>query len=309
MSRERIMVRLNQEDYFHTPGISKRIYSHEVTPGDEVEVLSTNDIDSRQVVRISSEVPLDKDAITFAVSGEQVAQVICEAFPQGIYEFVITTQEALDREAQEDEVYTERQKAMKKAAPLLRYQRAKNYFAVLEKNDPRVAEYYRQQEAQSELERQAEQTPLQDSELELAPQASTEDLHEVPVLLLERKTFPGQLKSDALKVVLRSPFGDSDTAQLRVATTFAYARKGSDQLLPDRSKETRTYAYGQIPAGGEISVESSIYFSPNVAFEMSITLEDIRTGRTVQRVISSDEFGAPQVVPKVKESVAGMAAD
>lgn len=295
MLKEAPRVRLNVKEYFAARGVSKCVYHHEVE-GNGIEVLSTNDLNGRQVVRLSSTETLDEKAIHFEAAGEQVAAVLCESFPHGIYEFVITTQETLTREAQEDEMFVERQKGMKKAAPILEYQRRKKA-----DQDPRVLEYYAEQERKEE-----ESLRITDTDRELAPAAYIEG---IPVVRLERTTFPGQLKSDAVRVVIRSPFEESNTTQLRVSTQFAYAKRGQSKIELSNTKKVQTYAQGQVVSGEELNIEHDLYFSPNQRFEMHITVEDIRSGKVCERVITSEEFGQTVVSQKEKTSVLELAAD
>lgn len=293
MSKEKPAVLLGHKKYFNVPGVSKRVYSHNVI-GD-VKVLSTNDMNGRPVVRLSSVEALDKEAVHFEVDGEHIAAVLCKTFPQGIYEFVITTQETVDRESQEDEMFTKRQKGMKKAAPLLKYQRRKKA-----DQDPRVLKYY------AELERKEEESlRITDKDRELAPAAYIEG---IPVVRLERTTFPGQLKSDAVRVVIRSPFDESDTTQLRVSTQFAYAKRGQSKIELSNTKKVQTYAQGQVVFGAELNIDHDLYFSPNEEFKMYITVEDISSGILCERVITSEEFGQTVVSPK-KTSVSELAAE
>ncbi|MBW7944613.1 hypothetical protein H3C70_04425, partial [Patescibacteria group bacterium] len=277
MSKELILIELSQKEKFG----NKNVFSAEVYPAgsapSDIQILSTNEIKGRPVVRVELLNGASAEDIDFMVEREVPVSVTSEIVAPGILEFILTTQDSVIFD-QENEAWNERTAELAaKTAGRLKIKPAQEGKAWKKRN----------------LEESLEDTPqpLTDIDREAADLDQVEDDPFLSLGEVNRYAFTAPLKSDVLQIELFSPFGNSEETQLQITRTFSYPRPGSDQLVPHSSADITTLAPGEIPnKNTPFTIEQGIFFQAE-KFELTITVTDLKTRKQLSRVITSEEIG------------------
>lgn len=285
MSKELILIELSQKEKFG----NKNVFSAEVYPAgsapSDAQILSTNEVNGRPVVRVELLNGASAEDIDFMVERELPLSVTSEAVAPGILEFILTTQDSVIFD-QENEAWNERTAELAaKTAGRLKIKPAQEGKAWKKRN----------------LEESLEDTPqpLTDIDREAADLDQVEDDPFLSLGEVNRYAFTAPLKSDVLQIELFSPFGNSEETQLQITRTFSYPRPGSDQLVPHSSADITTLAPGEIPnKNTPFTIEQGIFFQAE-KFELTITVTDLKTRKQLSRVITSEEIGPAVVMPAV----------
>lgn len=285
MSKELILIELSQKEKFG----NKNVFSAEVYPAgsapSDIQILSTNEIKGRPVVRVELLNGASAEDIDFMVDREVPLSVVSETVAPGILEFILTTQDSVIFD-QENEAWNERTAELAaKTAGRLKIKPAQEGKAWKKRN----------------LEESLEDTPqpLTDIDREAADLDQVEDDPFLSLGEVNRYAFTAPLKSDVLQIELFSPFGNSEETQLQITRTFSYPRPGSDQLVPHSSADITTLAPGEIPnKNTPFTIEQGIFFQAE-KFELTITVTDLKTRKQLSRVITSEEIGPAVVMPAV----------
>jgi|GEM_PF-6324808 len=285
MSKELILIELSQKEKFG----NKNVFSAEVYPAgsapSDIQILSTNEIKGRPVVRVELLNGASAEDIDFMVEREVPVSVTSEIVAPGILEFILTTQDSVIFD-QENEAWNERTAELAaKTAGRLKIKPAQEGKAWKKRN----------------LEESLEDTPqpLTDIDREAADLDQVEDDPFLSLGEVNRYAFTAPLKSDVLQIELFSPFGNSEETQLQITRTFSYPRPGSDQLVPHSSADITTLAPGEIPnKNTPFTIEQGIFFQAE-KFELTITVTDLKTRKQLSRVITSEEIGPAVVMPAV----------
>lgn len=285
MSKELILIELSQKEKFG----NKNVFSAEVYPAgsapSDIQILSTNEIKGRPVVRVELLNGASAEDIDFMVDREVPLSVVSETVAPGILEFILTTQDSVIFD-QENEAWAERDTELAaKTAGRLKIKPAQEGKAWKKRN----------------LEESLEDTPqpLTDIDREAADLDQVEDDPFLSLGEVNRYAFTAPLKSDVLQIELFSPFGNSEETQLQITRTFSYPRPGSDQLVPHSSADITTLAPGEIPnKNTPFTIEQGIFFQAE-KFELTITVTDLKTRKQLSRVITSEEIGPAVVMPAV----------
>lgn len=277
MSKELILIELSQKEKFG----NKNVFSAEVYPAgsapSDAQILSTNEVNGRPVVRVELLNGASAEDIDFMVERELPLSVTSEAVAPGILEFILTTPDSVIFD-QENEAWNERTAELAaKTAGRLKIKPAQEGKAWKKRN----------------LEESLEDTPqpLTDIDREAADLDQVEDDPFLSLGEVNRYAFTTPLKSDVLQIELFSPFGNSEETQLQITRTFSYPRPGSDQLVPHSSADITTLAPGEIPnKNTPFTIEQGIFFQAE-KFELTITVTDLKTRKQLSRVITSEEIG------------------
>lgn len=285
MSKELILIELSQKEKFG----NKNVFSAEVYPAgsapSDAQILSTNEVNGRPVVRVELLNGASAEDIDFMVERELPLSVTSEAVAPGILEFILTTPDSVIFD-QENEAWNERTAELAaKTAGRLKIKPAQEGKAWKKRN----------------LEESLEDTPqpLTDIDREAADLDQVEDDPFLSLGEVNRYAFTAPLKSDVLQIELFSPFGNSEETQLQITRTFSYPRPGSDQLVPHSSADITTLAPGEIPnKNTPFTIEQGIFFQAE-KFELTITVTDLKTRKQLSRVITSEEIGPAVVMPAV----------
>lgn len=277
MSKELILIELSQKEKF----ANKNVFSAEVYPAgsspSDVQILSTNEVNGRPVVRVELLNGASAEDIDFMVERELPLSVTSEAVAPGILEFILTTPDSVIFD-QENEAWADRTAELAaKTAGRLKIKPAQEGKAWKKRNQEESLEDTPQ--------------PLTEADREAADLDQVEDDPFLSLGEVNRYAFTTPLKSDVLQIELFSPFGHSEDAQLQITRRFSYPRPGSDQLVPHNSADITTLAPGEIPnKNTPFTIEQGIFFQAK-KFELTITVTDLKTHKQFSRVITSEEIG------------------
>jgi hypothetical protein len=289
MSKETV-VRLHEAAVFKVPGLEKKIYKSDIIERgvNDIQVLSTNHLEGKPVVRLSTATNLEHLDIRFELEGQIIDSALPVVVAPDIVEYILTTAEV--RQQEEDAAYgeynNEKAEKSRKMAKIKPAQEGKAWKA----HDQRVTT--------DDL----ELAPVTDQERTLAPEAT--DL-QIEVAKIARYTYQGQLKSDDIQLEVFSPFGNVADTQLSFATSFRYdVRSGKTKMQPAGSLKRLTLKKGEVTDPSQVvTLKDNLPDEARGKYELVLTVTDVITGRQVERVFTSQEIGDAQIVEaKEKEA-------
>ena len=277
-SKENAVITLTQRQQLG-PDKSKRSYAATITTSENtpagVQVLSTNEVQGRAVVRLEIDDPLNSPKFEFFLDGQSPASVNFEKIDSRIAEFFLTS--APQIEIEENEAWTEHTKAATRSPNRLRIRPAQ--------------EGRMWNKREQDLTRADEPVEL----TELDRENALEDEISLSLGKVTRYTYPGQSKSDTINVEVFNPFTNSAETQLQISRQFRYKRMASEPMSPHNSTDITVLAPTKIKTTGTAyTIIQTIFFTSD-QFELLITVEDLKTHRKVSRVLTSTEIGEPVI--------------
>lgn len=258
-------------------GDKKIFQTEQVVPQVDIQILSTNYIQERPVVRVELLNGTQPDSLQFIVDQEAPAEVTYTSIAPGIFEFILTTLPSMQMDVDWEDHH---------AIP------AKNRSRIRPAQEGLAWRARAQEIAQID---QSEVVDLSDQDREAADLDQLEDDQSLVLGRVFREPGNEKTSPEVINLEVFCPFAQlgssNENGPIQIIRQFSFAQGESEQLVPHPSSDTTT-----LPAGRFVDKTDSVIIRQNIflpakKFELTITVLDVKSQKRVSRVLSSEHIG------------------